>query len=518
MLRKTRVEERNNVHSVAQRVATAGHLTAEDDCVLQPLVLAHQHSLQTSLRRRQLDRARIQGLEAYVLFKDLSLHANKDLADSALAQCEEQLFQAGIDAKAMKRKLRHNAAGDEQWLNIALSGEPSQDRDAMLEDSFGSMWSKTISGRDFQQHPSTPVGLIESLGTRVNEQRARLSTLRDFQRQVSRRNEELIVPRAPTESPRRTPRKSSMTSPSKSGRKTGPSLLRRTPSPVKRSRTVVERSDSQAELARDSPSKSTHDTVNEAASQLGRLMLDAQPERLEEPQKVTLSPLKRTTSLRQPARSTPLRGRVSPRRKLSDDRNTHQEKTAPSACAEVPASASTPRQPEAAVGTPTLADRAKLSMATASIARQNPPTEPSSKPQHTDTGNTSMQPSPPFPPRSSDKAAFVSLAERTQQTLAHLTDLEGTNPKLRRKNHLRSKSYDTRRPSTYPVNPFSGGVGAEDRVPESMEGLWVVVEGQGQGQGAGEGAKTPPRQITAEDVDADSVFKPRARLRRSPPL
>lgn len=529
ILRRDTLSQRRQGTSIdhVQRIATSTAINNEDMSQLQPLILTHSHAIREALRHKELDRVRIQGLEAYILFKELSLQVENESAAEVLQKSEERLAKAGVDAATLKKKIRHGTPGDETWLNIALSGEPDGDRDAMVEDSFDSMWKSTIAGDDFQKHPSIPSGLLHDFKGQVDVQRGRLDKLRVFQKQVSERNANLIIPKTPTESPIRTPRNpsqrsSSKVSPSKSGRKPGSRLVPLSAGPTKGSAPDQEHQGLlDGKDSGGSPSKLTEATAS-ASRGLNRALSQSQPSKSTERKRLMPSPLKRATSTRTAPRSTmfpngePLRESLY---RASTTNNLRSEAKQPSNISKPLLEPFDPRGVDESVGRPTLADRAKASMMSASKSRQTnvgiesmPAAEPVLK------GNKDGRSLPSPIGRRANALTTDSPSEKTRALNTYHKSPEVNRTRPQRIAHRRSKSHDVRKATTYPVDVPVDPDDAELPNPIYQSSSSELADQHIRPQPAPQPGRpqTPPDQ-RFEALDADSIFKPRTRLQRSPP-
>lgn len=178
------------------------------------LSLALNSALSNSLADRRQRRAQLARLNVEFLQTADTLLKREEQANSSLEQRTKHLSIASVEPKSLKQQLRSEYNGDQILLEIGLGGDTDEGRIAMVEDSFSNIWKPTLDGKA-PTYNSGPPGLLADLEQRVESQKARLQTWRDFQVEVSRRNEELVVLPSPMKSPMRSPTKSPFKSPAK---------------------------------------------------------------------------------------------------------------------------------------------------------------------------------------------------------------------------------------------------------------------------------------------------------------
>lgn len=456
---------------------------------------AFQADLSRRLQAKQLVKLRTQGLEAYVHIKELTMQSQDELSQQTLAKLEHERAEAQLDSKGLKKKVRLAAGSDEAWANILLSGEPSRDRDPMIEDSFNRLWTLTQQGRDFQRHGTIEPGFLSDIEGRVGEQQERLGKFRLFQSQISQRNGDLIEARTPRESPRKTPSMSVQRSPTKSLRRVPPS--RETPSPRKRVATQVDGEGAQSDAAVETASNNLHNAIMHNAA-------------AESPS----SPLKRATSLRQKTLSRQANQHVSA---ISDDLDTPvkaqslRRRSKSVLAAYSPSPAKTSEDAESVVDaltagfqqmdlgnkSLTLAERTRESMAFTNGLPDRASLSPR-KAVHIQPDESMRTHDPVHNPGMAE-----TLAERAQRTLQKSESAVEDRSKVHRSP---TKSMQRR-----PKPRATPRVGPTDAAAPAGDADWL--------DGA---SMTPKAQKSLENMllgtaDAESVFKTRTRVRRSPP-
>jgi len=181
-------------------------LEADDLDVLQPLSLTLTRSLQDSLVQRQQRRSRIASLATTLRMKEGMMEARQSKAEENLVSSSRTLESSVVDIETMKQQIRDEHNGDEDWLEIGLSGDFEQGRDLLIEEDFENLWLPTIVGTGLPPDVASQ-GLLTDLESRIQAQKTRLQSWKVFQAEVSRRNEEFVVS-SPVKSPMRSPLKS----------------------------------------------------------------------------------------------------------------------------------------------------------------------------------------------------------------------------------------------------------------------------------------------------------------------
>jgi hypothetical protein len=197
------------------RLATATSLNEEEAANVATLSLVLSRSLSESLAVRQQRRARLASLNVDSLQTADTLLQREERSGEGLEQDIERLRVADVELESLRQRLHDEHSVDQVLLEIGLSGDAEEGRNMAVEDSFSNIWQPTLDGKPLIYDPRPP-GLLVDLEHRVELQKARLQEWKQFQVEVSRRNEELVVLPSPMKSPPKSPTKSPFKSPAKS--------------------------------------------------------------------------------------------------------------------------------------------------------------------------------------------------------------------------------------------------------------------------------------------------------------
>jgi hypothetical protein len=168
---------------VARRLATAPTLSGEQQRSLLPLAIAHKAALVNLLKRKEVKR------RMYMEFHGLLEKKAEDI-QGRIRKCKDnpQAQKPSVsqkEANAIKKQLKDNWVGNQQWLDVMLRGENTQADDAFLNTRFDKVWHMVEKGRKLEDvAPET--GLLENLQARVQEQQARLQKWKAFHEELQR--------------------------------------------------------------------------------------------------------------------------------------------------------------------------------------------------------------------------------------------------------------------------------------------------------------------------------------------
>ncbi|KAL4935459.1 hypothetical protein BDV06DRAFT_228809 [Aspergillus oleicola] len=192
VLRRKKSQDRNP----AIDLALASGLAPQEYPLLLPLILAHRVSLSTLGERRNRVR------DTHEKFSQL-LDRKKDEISARSTNGSQAVQIKGTDLEALARKTRDNWQGNAEWADAILEGGLSISRDAFLDLSFNSAWSRAKESTvDNLLTTSTRPDLVLDLETRVLQQRARLQKWHQYS--ASLRGSEAVSPSKPKDS-KKTP-------------------------------------------------------------------------------------------------------------------------------------------------------------------------------------------------------------------------------------------------------------------------------------------------------------------------
>jgi hypothetical protein len=168
---------------VARKLATAPMLSGEQQRSLLPLAIAHKAALVNVLKRKEERRRK------YMEFHGLLDKKAEDI-QGRIRKCRDtpRAQKPAVpqkEANAIKKQLKDNWVGNQQWLDVMLRGENVQADDAFLNSRFDKVWHMVEEGRKLEDvAPET--GLLESLQARVQEQQERLQKWKAFHEELQR--------------------------------------------------------------------------------------------------------------------------------------------------------------------------------------------------------------------------------------------------------------------------------------------------------------------------------------------
>ncbi|KAI4921644.1 hypothetical protein J4E90_000070 [Alternaria incomplexa] len=162
---------------VARKLATASTLSIEQQRSLLPLAIAHKAALVNVLREKEEKRLKYMEFHGLLDKKAADIRCRiRKCKDTPRAQ-KPAIPQK--EANAIKKQLKDNWVGNQQWLDVMLRGESVQADDAFLNSRFDKVLHMVEKGRKLEDvAPET--GLLENLQARVQEQQERLLKWKAF--------------------------------------------------------------------------------------------------------------------------------------------------------------------------------------------------------------------------------------------------------------------------------------------------------------------------------------------------
>lgn len=142
------------------------------------LILAHQVSLRTKLDRKAASRAQYKDLAGLLDRKEQGISRRREQLAADAARGDAAKLSADEKSR-IRRALRNNWNGNEQWQEALIYGDVNTREDGVLTAPFDRVWRRTRSTRLGElDHQSS--GLVEQLDSRVRAQRARLDRWQKF--------------------------------------------------------------------------------------------------------------------------------------------------------------------------------------------------------------------------------------------------------------------------------------------------------------------------------------------------
>lgn len=161
--------------AVAEDVGSAPGVTKEQRESMLPLAIAHKAALTNVLKRKEQQRASYARLHGVLADKE-----------SELLQRKHQSLASAKSKNVAPEKLNNvEATVHKNWIGSAdlkealIEGDTCPQGDGILLQSFDRLWNDG-RGIERQESPGVEIGLLQSLGTRANEQSARLKRWQNF--------------------------------------------------------------------------------------------------------------------------------------------------------------------------------------------------------------------------------------------------------------------------------------------------------------------------------------------------
>ncbi|KAI1430264.1 HAUS augmin-like complex subunit 6 N-terminus-domain-containing protein [Xylaria sp. FL1777] len=149
-----------------------------DRTELNGLLLAHKASLRSILKKKRAARERYHDFAELLAMKERGISRRREQAKHTAR--DRPIGISDTERAEVRRILRNNWTGNEQWVDGLLGGSPSQKR-GLLITPFDDVWSGVQAGNitDLEGHSA---GLLEQLEQRVDHQKSRLQKWEEFRR------------------------------------------------------------------------------------------------------------------------------------------------------------------------------------------------------------------------------------------------------------------------------------------------------------------------------------------------
>ncbi|TGJ84726.1 hypothetical protein E0Z10_g4034 [Xylaria hypoxylon] len=149
-----------------------------DRTELNGLMLAHKASLRSILEKKRAARAKYHDFGELLALKERGISRRREQAKATSK--DGSVGVSNKERADVRRILRNNWAGNEQWVDGLIGGNSSQKR-GLLSTSFDDVWCGVQTGNitDLEGHA---VGLLEQLEQRVYRQKTRLQKWEDFRK------------------------------------------------------------------------------------------------------------------------------------------------------------------------------------------------------------------------------------------------------------------------------------------------------------------------------------------------
>ncbi|KAI0542948.1 HAUS augmin-like complex subunit 6 N-terminus-domain-containing protein [Xylaria digitata] len=149
-----------------------------DRTELNGLLLAHKASLRSILEKKRAAREKYRDFGEFLAVKERGVSRRQEQA--RLSSQDGSIVVSDTERAEVRRILRNNWAGNEQWVDGLLGGHSSQKR-GLLSTPFDEVWGGVQAG-NITDLEGRATGLLEQLEQRVFCQKTRLQKWEDFRR------------------------------------------------------------------------------------------------------------------------------------------------------------------------------------------------------------------------------------------------------------------------------------------------------------------------------------------------
>lgn len=158
-------------------VEKRGH--AGERMEMNPLLLAHKASLRAKLEQKKASKAQYRNLAKLLDSKEQELSRRKEQAhgNGRRPRITEH------DKSDMRRAVRNNWAGNEQWQEALVYGDSKKRNDGVLTAPFDRVWRRVRAGRLGELEDKSG-GLLQQLDNRVRVQQERLGKWQNFRKEM----------------------------------------------------------------------------------------------------------------------------------------------------------------------------------------------------------------------------------------------------------------------------------------------------------------------------------------------
>ncbi|KAI1327109.1 hypothetical protein F5Y16DRAFT_203433 [Xylariaceae sp. FL0255] len=161
---------------------------------LNALLLAHKASIRSTLNAKNAARHRYRDFERLLATKERDVAQRRQLLK---ADARYSTLEISDTAKAeVRRILRNNWTGNEQWLDGLLFNETQSRRNGLLGNPFDEVWAGVQEGR-LSDLEDQSAGLLEQLEQRVHHQKTRLQKWEDFRKKSFGDQKSRVIPQTP---------------------------------------------------------------------------------------------------------------------------------------------------------------------------------------------------------------------------------------------------------------------------------------------------------------------------------
>lgn len=185
VLKKVATEEQLNSKaypSLAQTLALENRGYTGERTDLSSLIIAHKVSLKRKLDRKRASRSQYNHFAQLLDSKEQDVTNRRD-QNNAKAQQSKIPKLSDASKQEIRRAVRTNWTGNEQWMEALLYGDTRSQKDGVLKAPFDRVWRRVRSDR-LEELEDTSGGLLEQLDNRVRAQQARLDEWQSFRKEM----------------------------------------------------------------------------------------------------------------------------------------------------------------------------------------------------------------------------------------------------------------------------------------------------------------------------------------------
>lgn len=146
---------------------------------LNPLVLAHKVSLKVKLDHKKASKAQYKRFAELLDSKEQDLSRRREQAAAKGRRCKV----SEADQSNVRRVVRNNWAGNEQWQEALVYGDAKTSQDGLLTAPFDRVWRRLRTDR-LGELENKSGGLLRQLDDRVRVQQERLRKWQDFHEEM----------------------------------------------------------------------------------------------------------------------------------------------------------------------------------------------------------------------------------------------------------------------------------------------------------------------------------------------
>lgn len=185
VLKKVAMEEQLNSKaypSLAQTLALENRGYTGERTDLSSLIIAHKVSLKKKLDHKRASRAQYNHFAQLLDSKEQDITSRRNQTNAKVQQSKIPKL-SDASKQEIRRAVRTNWTGNEQWMEALLYGDTRSQKDGVLTASFDRVWRRVRSDR-LGELEDTSGGLLEQLDNRVRTQQARLDKWQSFRKEM----------------------------------------------------------------------------------------------------------------------------------------------------------------------------------------------------------------------------------------------------------------------------------------------------------------------------------------------